>query len=437
MAGNPDRPQAVLSVGIVSAEKLRFSFRTPYVFERQEFTGSHSASLSDGRIEFCGRVYDEIIFRHQGPESCFEIFDVTIGVGFHWNRQEASQVFPDDLKISVIDGRLTAINIVGIENYLLSVISSEMSASCSRELLKAHAVISRSWLLAQISKSSLLSASQTPYSACTDTPDELVRWYDREDHKGYDVCADDHCQRYHGLSRASTRAVREVIDETWGEVLKYDGAICDARFSKCCGGVLEQFEYNWEPSHYDYLVALRDSPAESDFPDLTVEENARRWILSAPEAFCNTSDPAILSQILTSFDRETLNFYRWKVEYTVEELSRLVSERSGEDYGEILDLVPLARGTSGRICRLQIVGSRKTKVIGKELEIRRTLSPTHLYSSAFVVEKTDGRFVLRGAGWGHGTGLCQIGAAVMGEKGYRYDEILAHYFPGASLEKQY
>ena len=430
------KTQEVLSVGIVSAEVLHFNFKTPYVFEGVQFTGEHKATLRDGRVEFEGRLYDEIVFTHEGASPCFELQDVTIGVNFHWNRQEA-QTFPDDLKIVVIDGQLKAINLVGIENYLVSVISSEMSATCSKQLLKAHAVISRSWILAQKEKNRVISASETPYTASVDCEDELVRWYDREDHKGFDVCADDHCQRYYGLSRASTAAVREVIDETWGEVLKYDGEICDARFSKCCGGVFEQFEYNWEPRHFDYMVARRDSPAEADFPDLTVEENARKWILSAPEAFCNTSDPHVLSQILTSFDQETQHFFRWRVEYTVEELSRLVRERSGEDYGEIMDLIPVARGTSGRIWKLKIVGSKKTKTIGKELEIRRTLSTSHLYSSAFVVEKLDGRFILRGAGWGHGAGLCQIGAAVMGEKGYRYDEILSHYFPGTTLEKLY
>lgn len=436
MEQNIQRPQAILSVGIVSLPKMKFNFRTPYTYEGKTYVGEHSATVRNGKVLFDGEEHDEVIFRHEGTDPVFELSNVTIGVDFHWNRQE-TQIFPDDLKLIVENGKVTAINLVGIENYLVSVISSEMSATCSRELLKAHSVISRSWILAQIRKNKTIAASETPYSACSDTEDELIKWYDREDHVNFDVCADDHCQRYYGLTRASTEAVRETIDQTWGEVLKYDGEICDARFSKCCGGVFEQFEYCWEPKHFDYLVARRDSPASGDFPDLTVEENARKWILSEPEAFCNTKDEKVLSQILNKFDQETQHFYRWTVEYTTEELSALVRERSGIDYGEIIDLVPIARGTSGRLWKLKIVGSKRTRIIGKELEIRRTLSKSHLYSSAFIVEKKEGKFIIKGAGWGHGAGLCQIGAAVMGEKGYKYEEILSHYFPGSKIEKQY
>ena len=428
--------QEILSVGIVSLPELSFSFNTAYRFAGNLYTGAHTASVQDGRILFEGKLYEEICFEHTGREGSFELNNVTIGVDFHWNRQE-TQVFPDDLKLIVENGKVTAVNRVGIENYLVSVISSEMSATNSEELLKAHCIISRSWILAQIQKNKELKAAAVDYSACTDTPDERIKWYDREDHVNFDVCADDHCQRYYGLSRASTQAVRDAVEQTWGRVLTYGGQICDARFSKCCGGVFEEFSFCWEPKQMPYLVRKRDSVNPSDFPDLTVEENAREWILSEPEAFCNTGDEKILSQVLTNFDQETRNFYRWKVEYTVEELSELVRRRSGEDYGEILDLVPVARGTSGRLWKLKIVGSRKTKIVGKELEIRRTLSSSHLYSSAFVVEKRDGKFILRGAGWGHGVGLCQIGAAVMGAKGYRYDEILSHYFPGSAIEKKY
>ena len=428
--------QEILTVGVVSLPSLAFDFKTPYTFDGRTFTGPHTASAENGRIRFEGCLYEEIYFRHTGEAGSFELRDVTIGVDFHWNRQE-TQLFPDDLKLIVENGKVTAVNCVGIENYLVSVISSEMSATNSEELLKAHCIISRSWILAQIQKNKELKAAGADYSACTDTEAERIKWYDREDHVNFDVCADDHCQRYYGLSRASTQAVRDAVRETWGRVLTYDGKICDARFSKCCGGVFEEFKFCWEPKQLPYLVKRRDAVAENDFPDLTVEENARAWILSEPEAFCNTKDAKILSQVLTNFDQETKNFYRWTVEYTVEELSELVRRRSGEDYGEILDLIPVARGTSGRLWKLKIVGTKKTKVIGKELEIRKTLSPSHLYSSAFVVEKQPGKFILRGAGWGHGVGLCQIGAAVMGAKGYKYDEILAHYFPGSAIEKKY
>lgn len=430
------RKQALLSVGVVSLPEMVFYFRKPYSFGGKTYEGEQRASVKDGKVFFDGQLCDEVIFRGCSDDASFELSNVTIGVDFHWNRQE-TQLFPADLKLIVENGKVTAINLVGIEDYLVSVISSEMSATCSKALLKAHCIISRSWILAQIQKNKDIVASAQDYSACTDTEDERIKWYDREDHVNFDVCADDHCQRYYGLSRASTEAVREAVRETWGQVLVYDGKICDARFSKCCGGVFEEFEYCWEPKHFDYLVKRRDSAQENNFPDLTVEENAREWILSSPDAFCNTSDPKVLSQVLNKFDQETQHFYRWTVEYTAEELSELVKRRSGEDYGEIIDLIPVARGTSGRLWKLKIVGSKKTKVIGKELEIRKTLSTSHLYSSAFVVEKKEGKFILHGAGWGHGAGLCQIGAAVMGEKGYSHDQILAHYFPGSQIEKQY
>ena len=435
------RKQAILTVGVVSLPELSFTFKSPYQMNNpaepgKTYFGAHTAKVQDGKILFEGQLYDEIYFEHTGETGSFELRDVTIGVDFHWNRQE-TQLFPDDLKLIVENGKVTAVNCVGIEHYLVSVISSEMSATNSPEQLKAHCIISRSWILAQIEKNKELKAAGADYSACIDTESERIKWYDREDHVNFDVCADDHCQRYYGLSRASTQAVREAVEQTWGRVLTYDGKICDARFSKCCGGVFEEFKFCWEPKQFPYLVKRRDAANENDFPDLTVEENARKWILSEPDAFCNTKDPKILSQVLTKFDQETKNFYRWTVEYTVDELSDLVRRRSGEDFGEILDLIPVARGTSGRLWKLKIVGTKKTKIIGKELEIRKTLSPSHLYSSAFVVEKQDGKFILRGAGWGHGVGMCQIGAAVMGAQGYKYDEILAHYFPGSTIEKKY
>ena len=428
------REQAVLSVGIFSLPEVSFCFNAPYTFEGKKYEGPQKATVKDGKVLFDGRLHDTVQFEGEGT---FTLIDVIIGVNFHWERRE-NQTFQGTLKLIVENGCVTAINLIGIEDYLYSVISSEMSATASKNLLKAHAVISRSWLLAQIEKNKALTAEQTPYTATADNGEELIKWYDREDHVNFDVCADDHCQRYQGIVRSAVSPnVRAAIDETWGEVLKYDGQICDARFSKCCGGVFEEFEYCWEPKHFPYLVKVRDSVNEQDIPDLTVEENARKWILSSPEAFCNTADAGILSQVLNTYDQETTHFYRWTVEYTAEELSALVKERSGEDYGEILDLIPVARGTSGRLWKLKIVGTKKTKAIGKELEIRRTLSKSHLYSSAFIVEKTDGKFILKGAGWGHGVGLCQIGAAVMGAKGYSYDRILSHYFPNSQIEKQY
>ena len=371
-------------------------------------------------------------FRPLSSDSYFTLKDVTIGVDFHWQRKE-NQSFLGKLKLKKSGDLTLALNIVPVEDYLTSVISSEMSADASLELLKAHAVISRSWVLAQICH----KASASGHVDMLDTPEERVKWYDHDDHVDFDVCADDHCQRYQGITRASRAKVRRAILSTWGEVLMYGDELCDARFSKCCGGAFEEFQYCWEPRRHDYLVAARDAVDGAPLPDLTVEATAREWILGRPDAFCADVDDSILAQVLNNYDRETVNFYRWTVDYDVDELSAIVRERSGIDFGEIRDLVPLARGTSGRIYRLKIVGSKRTMIVGKELEIRKWLSRSHLYSSAFVVERTLHGFRLHGAGWGHGVGLCQIGAAVMGERGFNYRQILSHYFKDAEIRSIY
>lgn len=371
-------------------------------------------------------------FRPLSSDSYFTLKDVTIGVDFHWQRKE-NQSFLGKLKLKKSGDLTLALNIVPVEDYLTSVISSEMSADASLELLKAHAVISRSWVLAQICH----KASASGHVDMLDTPEERVKWYDHDDHVDFDVCADDHCQRYQGITRASRAQVRSAILSTWGEVLMYGDELCDARFSKCCGGAFEEFQYCWEPRRHDYLVAARDAVDGAPLPDLTVEANAREWILGRPDAFCSDVDESILAQVLNNYDRETVDFYRWIVDYDVDELSEIVRERSGIDFGEIRDLVPLARGTSGRIYRLKIVGSKRTMIVGKELEIRKWLSRSHLYSSAFMVERTLHGFRLHGAGWGHGVGLCQIGAAVMGERGFNYRQILSHYFKDAEIRSIY
>ena len=367
---NAIKPQPEVNVGIIYGEqKIDFEFNSPYrvsaLLENEPLTvaGVQSVTCENGRVLWNGREYDELLFTPEGLGT-FWLRNVTIGVNFHWERRE-DQKFEGKLKFIVENGALTAINVIGVEDYLTSVISSEMSATASENLLKAHAVISRSWLLAQIEKNKEIVAQKKEYSACACTDDELIKWYDREDHVNFDVCADDHCQRYQGLTRASTKKVRDAIAQTWGEVLAYDGKICDARFSKCCGGAVEEFQHCWEPVKHGYLVKLRDSENPADLPDLTVEENARKWIMESPDAFCNTTDKDILSQVLNSYDQETVNFYRWKVEYDKKELGELILKRSGVDYGEILDLVPVERGTRGRLVRLKIVGTKKTMTIGK------------------------------------------------------------------------
>ena len=433
-----------IKVGIMSAAEVKFILDGDFHVSDTTVSGSQVATTDGKSIIWNNKEYTELFFEPANDEVSFWLEDVTIGVNFHWERKE-NQRFKGALKLIVENGKITPINILGVEDYLLSVISSEMSATASLELLKAHAVISRSWLLAQIDKNKRIVDAGEQYSAVEKTSDdEMIKWYDREDHINFDVCADDHCQRYQGITRASTPEVAKAIEATRGQVLMDGENLCDARFSKCCGGVYEEFENCWEPIHYDYLAARRDGENETDFPDLTIEENAREWILTRPEAHCNTSDAEILSQVLNNYDQETTDFYRWEVTYTQEEISKLVKERSGMDYGNIVDLEPIARGTSGRLYKLKIVGTNKTLTIGKELEIRRTLSPSHLYSSAFVVEKGENdanglpsTFTLKGAGWGHGVGLCQIGAAVMGAKGYNYKDILLHYFVDAEIKELY
>ena len=436
-----------VSVGIMNEPQVAFMFNGDYRVNGTTCSGGQEARCVEGLVEWNGNRYGELLFEPVDAEQAsFTLKGVTIGVSFHWRRQE-DQTFKGALKLIVEDGKLTPINVLSVEDYLLSVISSEMSANASLELLKAHAVISRSWLLAQIhGDKTAVSPERHPdaLGEMMDTPEEQVKWWDRDDHLNFDVCADDHCQRYQGITRATTDKVEQAIRATWGEVLTRHGELCDARFSKSCGGVMEEFENCWEPHHHDYLEARRDGENEEDFPDLTREDNAAEWILSNPAAYCNTTDPAILSQVLNDYDQETTDFYRWKVEYTQDELARLIHERTGIDYGRIRDLQPVARGTSGRLYRLRIVGEKRERIIGKELTIRYALSPSCLYSSAFVVEKHDigedgypAKFVLRGAGWGHGVGLCQIGAAVMGARGIDYKQILLHYFVGAKIEKSY
>ena len=436
--------QVEVSVGIVSAERVHFILNAPYNAKGKVVSGEQTVELSEGAILWNGDSYREITFSPQDSESSFSLDDVVIGINFHWERKE-TQTFLGTLRFVVEEGKICAINQLPVEWYLESVISSEMSATSSMELLKSHAVISRSWLLAQMEKrKNVAKEDNNGFFSFVKTDTELIRWYDREDHTIFDVCADDHCQRYQGITKETSPHVKEAVAATRGMILSYDGEICDARFYKSCGGVLEEFQYCWENIKKPYLIALRDSENENDFPDLTIEANADKWIRESPASYCNTNDKSILTQVLNDYDQETSDFYRWKVNYSQQELRTLIEDKTKMSFGDILDLVPLERGKSGRIWRLKIVGSKASFTIGKELEIRRVLSASHLYSSAFVVDKYDTdaqgvpqRFELIGAGWGHGVGLCQIGAAVMGAKGYKYDEILLHYYRGAEIKKIY
>ena len=488
---------STIRVGIYTRERIRAVFHGEY---------KHGEEVISGEKEICEAGW----YIPMSEDCSFSLMDVTIGIDFHWERNE-TQRFKGSLEVlKQADGGLTAVNILDIEDYLQSVISSEMSATSHIELLKAHAVISRSWAICKIQRS-----LQGKAFATYDTEDKHICWYGSEPHEGFDVCADDHCQRYQGLRAKEHKNAIKAVQDTKGEVLcqlgisvqtsgetsllelsrvkpeitseasnlrsEELGVICDARFYKCCGGVTEEFETCWEDTHFDYLVKVEDFPKERKVEkgerrnsteeedanrslslsnlcasreqsqvclnfaeaqpkilkgpiNLTTEEGAREWILSNPEAFCNTSDKEILGQVLNDYDQETIDFYRWKVSYTIKELSALICKKSGIDFGEILELIPIKRGVSGRIYELKIVGTKKTLIVGKELEIRKWLSESHLYSSAFIVEKENDNFILYGAGWGHGVGLCQIGAAVMATKGYTYKEILAHYYPNTEIK---
>ena len=444
--------QPNVNVGIVSGQKIHFSLNKPYLAKGEMVTGEQEVAFSEGGILWNGNQYSSLTFHPQSADASFSLSDVTIGVNFHWERKE-TQTFLGTLHFVVESDKICAINELPVERYLESVISSEMSATSSLELLKAHAVISRSWLLAQMKKRREVAESGNNYFSFVKKDDRLIRWYDREDHTIFDVCADDHCQRYQGITKETSPHVAEAIRQTKGQILMDGDDICDARFSKCCGGVTEEFQYCWEDTPKNYLSSVRDiiqgvksvgSAAPAPLPSLQDEAAAEAWIRSNPPAFCNTTDKKILSQVLNDYDQETADFYRWKVTLTQEKLKQLLDEKLKMNFGDILDLQAEERGKSGRISKLRIVGTEKTFVIGKELEIRRALSDTHLYSSAFVVDRCDidekgvpQRFDIIGAGWGHGVGLCQIGAAVMGEEGFDYDAILLHYYQGAEIKKVY
>jgi len=440
----------LIKIGIMAEKEIFFTIDGDYIIEnspiaitgeckaRRAGPGIYIESMDDSWL-----CPNGLTLIPTDPETgIFMLHDVTIGINFHWERKE-DQIFKGALSFIFEKDKIHAINVLNIEDYLISVISSEMNATSSIELLKAHAVISRSWLLAQIDKNKSLQTADQKYQTIFLTENELIKWYDREDHTCFDVCADDHCQRYQGITRSTTAMVEKAVNETRGEILSFEGKICDARFSKCCGGMTEVFGNVWEPVNHPYLQNIVDNNLNPEGFNLNLKEEGAvgQWIMGKPDAFCNSSDKKVLKQVLNDYDQETNDFFRWKVVYSQDELSELVKARTGMDFGNIIDLIPVNRGLSGRLIKLKIIGTKRTMTIGKELEIRKTLSESHLYSSAFIVEKQDvaGRinFILYGAGWGHGVGLCQIGAAVMGNKGYWYNEILLHYFRGAVLECRY
>jgi len=429
-----------IAVGVIADKPaIRFRLHGSFVDDNGQSwpAGNYLAEAATGGVRISGPRSDCAPELRLAPASTTDPFSLlaTIGIDFHWQRDE-EQRFAGGLRIIGDGAKLTAVNEVPLETYLASVICSEMSAGSPPEFLRSHAIISRSWLLAQLVPR---GATAMP----TDAPGERIRWYDRDAHLDFDVCADDHCQRYQGLTRITSPWVAAAVQDTRGQVLTHGGAVCDARFYKCCGGVTEDFRVAWADTAVPYLVPVRDASDQAlPTPALTDEAAVRAFIAGEPPAFCNCRDAALLSSILPSYDQETADFYRWRVHLSADAARALIQKKLGVDVGRVLALTPVSRGRSGRIDRLRIVGEQQTLVVGKELEIRRALSESHLYSSAFVVD-TEGEparpdaFVLRGAGWGHGVGLCQIGAAAMAAQGHDHRRILAHYYPGTQIEQWY
>lgn len=440
--------EPVIRVGVLTGvREVKFALKGSFITSDGESVkdGDYIASADNGAVKLGNVRSAELTVSPTDFDSGrFTVHGVKIGINFHWEREE-SQQFQGALKLVSAPEGLTLINELPVESYLVSVISSEMSASCPLDLLRAHTIVSRSWLLAQTSKPANVSNEANTRSQTSEG--ELIRWYDRENHDAFDVCADDHCQRYQGISKASSDAAFVAVRDTRAKALVYGDEICDARYSKSCGGMTELFRAAWEDKDVPYLTAVCDvpgsDPSEYRMP-LSIESNADAWITSSPPAYCGIVTAELLARIVPAFDQETQDFYRWRVDYTQEELSELISSRLGIDFGRVRALRPIERGESGRIIKLKITGEKRTLVIGKELEIRRALSRSHLYSSAFVIRAEQGnlsdypaRFTLLGAGWGHGVGLCQIGAAVMADRGQGYEEILSHYFSGTEISTLY
>ncbi len=445
---NIDQEPAI-RVGLISSSRqVKLSFSGNFITADGESpnTSDCIATGEKGIVKLEGvPASPEIALSPSDFDSCrFTVHGVTIGIDFHWERQE-SQQFQGTLKLAADGDALTLINELPLESYLVSVISSEMSPSCPAELLRAHAVVSRSWLLAQLGSGIPDSTQSRARSEGTD--EEQIRWYDRESHRGFDVCADDHCQRYQGIGKAFSKAAFDAVHDTRGKALVYSDEICDARYSKSCGGMTEIYRAAWEDRDVPYLASVYDVPGGEPSGyrmPLSVEANADAWITASPPAYCGVVTSELLARIVPAFDQETPDFYRWRVEYTQEELSEILHARVGVDFGRVRELKPIQRGESGRIIRLRITGEKRSLTIGKELEIRRALSHSHLYSSAFVVRPAQGhlsdypaRFALIGAGWGHGVGMCQIGAAVMADRGHSHAEILMHYFNGVAISDLY
>lgn len=427
-----------ITVGIMETDEIKGILEGEFYAEsRGPLMGPFRARMEEGKIRIFNPSHQRLDFPHSirfdsSREAIFTLLSVPVGKGFHWERKVSSR-FQGNLILTMTPGnRITIINEIPLEDYLTSVIASEMNASLPLEFLKAHAIIARSWILSILERKGRDHKIQREKIS---TNGEVIRWYSHEGHDLYDVCAEDHCQRYQGFPKGKFHSIREAIDETRGEVLLYRGEICDSRYSKACGGITETYETAWEDRSIPYLRSISDAPFS--FHPLRTEEEAERWILSKPEAYCHIKEERLAERILPELDHQTKDFFRWKVEYDQEELEEILREKSGYDFGRLKEMIPLERGPSGRIKRLRMIGSKLNLVVGKELEIRRWLSRSHLLSSAFTIKREGSRWIFYGAGWGHGVGFCQIGAAVMSLRGFSAEMILKHYFQGVEIKKVY
>lgn len=369
-----------------------------------------------GEIELDGQKLGStvrIVLDTNNTSSHITVSNIMIGIQFHWQKHEDLD-YRGIIEVGFNNqGKLVVINEIDLENYLVSVNSSEMTSDCPIGLLESQTVVARNTVLATMGK----------------------HHYNTNFH----LCSDDHCQCYHGKKREQ-QVSRQAVENTWGRILLHGDEICDARYSKICGGIMEDYRYVWENRDIPYMVSGIDSDEEINYPANT-EETAKELIDTSLPAYCNTDLHKLPENLANLYS--TQNLFRWEVTYPREELESLISEKTGKDIGELQDIIPLERGDSGRLIYINLVGSDKTLKIGKELEIRRVLSKSHLYSSCFYVRKemgTDGkvsRFILKGAGWGHGVGLCQVGATVMASKKIPYQKILEHYYKNTNLVSLY
>jgi SpoIID/LytB domain protein len=389
------------------SDSIRFRFETFMVREMMEEPGGLILLQNETR---------SLEFETTGPlfvaGSPVAVFDVPVGTGYHWEQKE-DRTYPETMIFLLdVNGKLAAVNAVPVETYLEGVVPSEMHPNFPEEALKAQAVAARSKALANLG----LVHSADPF----------------------DFCSDVHCQVYGGLSKTAASANR-AVKKTAGLVLWEGGKIIDAVYGGVCGGHTEDVDKAWRTAPKRHLQGIADGPRQlKRYEPLDDESNVRSWIQDSPPSYCNT-----LTGSLPDALNYTKKYFRWEVTLPQDELRSQIERRLGRNLGAVRDLIPISRGVSGRITKLKIVGTNGEQIVEGELNVRKCLSSTTLWSSCFIVERKDGgsappeSFTLRGAGWGHGIGMCQTGAAIMALKGYGFDRILKHYYKNVRIKKLY